>query len=416
MPDNGATVARRLRRLSLERQGLLKQAPFGRGIGGARRAIQTLGYVQLDTISVVDRAHDHVLRSRVPGYRPEHLNRLQADGSIFEYWAHAAAYLPMSDYRFARPHMNAMRSGQARWIRSRDQRLMNRVLDRVRRDGPLQARDFDAPPGRGNAGWWDWKPAKQALEQLFMQGDLMVVRRDRFQKVYDLAERVLPRSAETTEPTLEEWAAHLVERHLDAHGFASARSCTYLRQRAGLQDAVAARLDAAAREGALVAIDAAHSGTGRDRLYADPESLERRAPPAPQRARLLSPFDNSLILRDRTRALFGFDYQLECYVPEAKRRFGYFCLPLLYGDRFVGRADCKAHRSEGRFEVRQLHIEHPGWLPRDRGLAAAALAAGIAERAADNGCQAVELTAVSPRDWHAPLRQAVGVRAPTEIR
>ncbi len=402
-------MSRRLRRLALDRQGLLKQAPFGRGLGGARRAIEALGYVQIDTISVADRAHDHVLRSRVPGYRPEFLNRLLADGSVFEYWAHAAAYLPLSDYRFARPHMNAMRDGRTRWIRSRDQKLMRRVLDRIRSDGPLQARDFEAPPGRRNAAWWDWKPAKQALEQLFMQGDLMVVRRDGFQKVYELAERVLPSHVDTREPTLAECAAHLVQRHVRAHGFATARACAYGRNRPGLQEAVAGQLAAAHHQGQLTAIDPAHSGTPRDCLYADPAGLQGRAPTAPQRSRLLSPFDNALIQRDRTRALFGFDYQLECYVPEARRRFGYFCLPLLYGDRFVGRADCKAHRSEGRFEVRHLHIEHPDWLPRDRQRAAAVIAAGIAERAAGNGCQVTELGAVQPRDWQAPLVQAVRV-------
>lgn len=408
MARNGATsVAPRLRRLNLDRQGLLKRTPFGRGTAAVRRAIETLGYVQIDTISVVNRAHDHVLRSRVPGYQPDMLARLLADGSVFEYWAHAAAYLPMADYRFARPHMNAMRNGSARWIRCRDQRLMARVLDRVRAEGPLQARDFEAPAGRGSAGWWDWKPAKHALEQLFMQGDLMVLRRDGFQKVYDLAERVLPGSVVTAEPDLDQWAAHLVERHVAAHGFASARACAYQRFTPGLQDAVARHLAELDRQGRLVALDPGQTGMARERLYADPRGLEGRAPPAPSRVLCLSPFDNAVILRDRAKRLFGFDYQLECYVPEGKRRFGYFCLPLLYRDRFVGRADCKAHRGDGRLEVRSLHLEHPHWLPRERGRAAAAIAAGLAQLARDNACTNVDLGRVLPRDWRVPLGQAV---------
>ncbi len=405
MPREGATenVTARLRRVTLARQGLLRHAPFGRGLAGARQAVQRLGYVQIDTISVVSRAHDQVLQVRVPGYRPDMLSRLQADGNVFEYWAHAAAYLPMSDYRFALPRMADMRARREQWIRSRDRTLMKQVLDRIRIDGPLQARDF-ADPAHTGAGWWDWKPAKRALEQLFMQGELMVAGRAGFQKIYDLTERVLPAWVDTREPSLEEYARHLVDRHLTAHGFASPRACTYQRRTPGLSRAVARVLEEGAGERRLIPV--AIPGP-EQRVHADPEALEGRLPAAPSRVRLLSPFDNALILRHRGQSLFGFDYQLECYLPEGKRRFGYFCLPMLYRDRFVGRVDCKAERRARRLQVKGLFVEHEHWLCRDPDGACTAIARALGELSAHNGCRSVELSAVEPAGWRAPLLRAL---------
>ena len=397
-----ADILARLRRMVLDRQGLTRTAPFGRDRAGALRAIERLGYVQIDTISVVSRAHHHVLQVRVPGYTPTMLDRLQAAGQVFEYWSHAAAYLPMRDYRFAIPRMRAMHARLERWIRSHDDNLMAQVLERVRAEGPLQARDFEAPSGP-RAGWWDWKPAKRALEQLFMQGDLMVAGRSGFQKVYDVPERVLPEWADTREPSLEEYASHLVDRNLDAYGFASLRACVYQRRTPGLGQAVEAVLEARTDRGRLVRLDL---NVPERRLYTDPQALEGRAPPAPARARLLSPFDNAIILRHRALGLFGFDYQLECYVPEAKRRFGYFCLPLLYRDRFVGRADCKAHRKTCRLVVKRLFVEHEKWLGTTDA-ALAAVAEGLLELATQTGCETVTLEDVQPRRWHEPVARAL---------
>ncbi|MDZ7670638.1 MAG: crosslink repair DNA glycosylase YcaQ family protein [Gammaproteobacteria bacterium] len=401
MPPAGATteIIRRLRRTSLQRQGLLQRAAFGTGLAGTRRAIEALGYVQIDTISVVSRAHDHVLQARVPGYRPELLDRLQADGSVFEYWAHAAAYLPMRNYRFALPRMHAMRAGEERWIRSRDQTLMRRVLDRVRLEGPLQTRDFEAPANARSSGWWDWKPAKRALEQLFMQGDLMVTGRSGFQKIYDLPERVLPDWVDTRTPTVEEYADHLIEAQLRATGLASVRVCVYQRQTPGLRQAVTRALQAAETRGELLELMLQPPNGPSETVYADPEIFATRAPPARATARLLSPFDNAVIHRQRALSLFDFDYQLECYVPEAKRRFGYFCLPVLYRDRLIGRADCKAHRNQAHLEVKRLFIEHSAWLEGDHEAAAAAVAEAFVELAAHNGCQAVTLGVVEPPEW-----------------
>jgi uncharacterized protein YcaQ len=342
----------------------------------------------------------------VPGYRPELLDAALRRGEVFEYWAHAAAYLPMRDYRFSLPKMHAMRAGEDRWVRSRDTRLMRRVLDRIRAEGPLQTRDFEAPKNRGNTGWWDWKPAKQALEQLFMQGDLMAVGRRGFQKVYDLTERALPAHANTCTPTVEELAAHLIERQVAAMGCASTRVCTYQRPIPGLRQAVDAALERAVRRGELVRLTVGNGNARQEAVFAEPDALQRRAAPAPARARVLSPFDNLVIHRHRGQTLFDFDYQLECYVPAAKRRFGYFCLPILYRDRLVGRTDCKAHRSSGRFEIKGLFIEHPQIVEDDGERAYRAIAAALTHLARANDCDHLDLGSVQPARASGPLRHA----------
>ena len=207
------SLSAQLRRIALDRQGLLRTDPFGRGKGAVRRAVENLGYVQIDTISVVARAHHHVLWSRVGNYHPAMLDRLVRERGIFEYWFHAAAWLPMRDYRFALPRMRQL-NGERNWFESSDPRLQREILRRIESEGALRARDFVDPEHRSD-GWWEWKPAKQALEQLFMQGEIMVSRRDGFQKVYDLPERVLPDWIDTSLPSPDEYAAYLVDTTLD---------------------------------------------------------------------------------------------------------------------------------------------------------------------------------------------------------
>lgn len=391
-------AADKLRRIALERQGLLRREPFGRGVNATLQAIEQLGYVQIDTISVVERAHNHVLRSRVPNYTPSHLDKLQRNGKVFEYWYHAAAYLPMSDFRFALPRMQAMKQGKERWLRSRDQKLMREVLARISAEGPLKARDFQQQR-QSRGGWWNWQPAKAALEQLFMQGDLMVQGREGFQKVYDLTERLLPANINTRTPNDEEMAQYLLDTAIRAHGFADRKTITHLRTGAALRDALKAILGARCEAGDLRAFELKNGDT----VYADPQVLAARAPSAAMRAKILSPFDNALIRRDRGQAVFNYDYQIECYVTRTERRFGYFCLPLLFQDRFIGRADCKAHRKQGRFEVKALHIEDARLRRKVNPQIAQALTKALWEFAAFNACQTLEFKLVSPPAWQSAL-------------
>jgi uncharacterized protein YcaQ len=345
------SLAAKLRRIALNQQGLLKAEFFGRGKRATLRAIEQLGYVQIDTISVVERAHHHVLWSRVPNYRPKFLDQLVKQRLVFEYWFHAAAWLPMRDYRFALPRMAKM-NGERNWFELSDRKLTDSILQRIQIEGPLRARDF-ADTRQVNNGWWDWKPAKQALEQLFMRGELMVSGRQGFQKVYDLPERVLPDWVDSSMPSMEDYANHLIDTTLRAHGFASLVSMTYLRKGKQLRDAVKQQLQQRLETNLLTTVDLGNNNT----VYIDPELLETRAPRSSARVRILSPFDNAVIQRQRGREIFAFDYQIECYVPAPLRQFGYFCLPVLYRDRLVGRIDCKAHRKDSSLEIRSLHIE-----------------------------------------------------------
>ena len=345
-------LQKKLRRIALERQGLLKNNHFGRGKQACLRAIEHIGYVQIDTISVVERAHHHVLWSRVSNYQPAHLDALLRERHLFEYWSHAAAWLPMRDYRFALPRMNS-KNGERNWFAASDKKLVRYILDRIRAEGPLRARDFE-DTRKGKKEWWDWKPAKRALEQLFMQGSLMTSHREGFQKVYDLRERVLPAWVDTREPSIEEFAAYLIDSNLRAHGFASEKSMRYLRKGKQLASAISEQLLARVDAGQLQSL------TIEDKsFFIEPQVLENSSSRSSTTLRILSPFDNSVIQRERGRQVFNYDYQIECYVPEARRKFGYFCLPLLYRDSLVGRIDCKAHRKQKLLEIKSVHLEKP---------------------------------------------------------
>jgi uncharacterized protein YcaQ len=392
----------RLRRLALAAQGLLQAQPFGRGLSGARTAIGHISYVQIDTISVVERAHHHVLQSRVPAYKPVMLESMLRERDIFEYWSHAAAFLPMADFRFSLPYKEAIKNGQVHWYKDRNSKLMQELLARIRAEGPLRSRDIKDDRDK-RAGWWDWKPAKKALEQLYMEGELMVSAREGFQKSYDLTERVLPAGMDTAMPTTEGFAAHLIERQLRCHGLVSLKGLTYLRRNAGLRQAVKAQLDAALASNELLQLRLSDG----ELFYVRPSDWEKALPRARKRILILSPFDNAVIQRERLKSLFQYDYQLECYLPEAKRQYGYFCLPLLYGSEFIGRMDCKAHRTKGLFEIKALFLSTSA---QEEAQIVEAFADAVSAFAVFQGCHTVALRAVSPKRLAPALRQALKSR------
>jgi uncharacterized protein YcaQ len=381
------SLIKKLRRIALDHQGLLKTDHFGRGKQATLRAIEHLGYIQIDTISVVERAHHHVLWSRVSNYQPKYLDQLVRERKVFEYWFHAASWLPMRDYRFVLPRMSSI-DGDRGWFKTFDKKLNRQILERVTVEGPLRARDFE-DTREGKKEWWDWKPAKQALEQLFMQGELMVTGREGFQKVYDLPERVLPDWVDTCHPDMAEFADYLIDTTLRAHGFASPKSMTYLRKGKALRDAINTQLAERVDAGLLTTLKLKRG----DLVFINPELLETRAPRSQAQVRILSPFDNAVIQRHRGRDIFGFDYQIECYVPEPKREFGYFCLPILYRDGFVGRLDCKAHRSSKKLEIKSLHLEH-----RIDSEFAEALNQALVSFSRFNACDEIHLTCTNAQD------------------
>ena len=384
-----------LRPLALKQQGLGPSPVFGHGAAGALRAIEHLGYVQIDTLAVIERAHHHVLWTRVPGYAPDHLNTLLREGQVFEHWFHAASCLPMRDYRFCLPLMASVREGRTWHAGRADAAVMRQLLDRVRVDGPLTLRSLGQPSGEkgGKDGWWNAGPAKHALDRLFMQGDLMVRERQGMEKVYDLAERVLPSGLDLRVPTLDETARYLLDTTLRAHGVVTWAQLLHLKTGQGIRDAMRRAVDERLADRSLVRLELEDAALPE--AYADAEALaaiDSAAPPARRVVRLLSPFDNVVIHRERLLGLFGLDYRLECYTPAAKRVYGYFCLPVLFGDRFVGRVDCKAHRRERRFELLSVHVEAA--LP-DLDEFRPAFAEALAALAGFCGCDRVDIGSAS---------------------
>lgn len=376
------------RKLAIAAQGLLQSKPFGRTKNGTLACLQHLSYVQIDTISVVQRAHHHVLWSRVPDYQPDMLHGLQRQKSIFEYWSHAAAYLPMRDFRYYLPMMHAHRRDKLHWF-AKDHKLMDSVLARIAGEGPLTARDFQHPDERRNGAWWDWKPAKKALEQLFMEGRLVVVERKNFQKVYDMPERALPSDLDTSLPTTLEMVKFLVRSTIAAHGFVQEKDVNYLRPR--LKSAVKQAVGELLESGEMTKLEIAEvpgvSFLSTPDLLASASRLRRQ-----NRIHLLSPFDNAVIRRKRLQILFDFDYQLECYVPQSKRKFGYFCLPILWGDQFIGRVDAKAERASKRMILQHVVFENE----RAAEPSLAAFAQAVQHFAEFNGCEKIELRRVQP--------------------
>jgi len=376
-PQIASLTLTQARRLTLA-AGAGFHRPAGRGPTAVAALVDRIGFVQIDTISVVERAHHHIVAARLPGYRTDWLDR----APVFEYWAHAAAYLPWRDFRHTLPRKERIKANGHDWFKA-DQVETERVLERIRSEGPLMARDFEAP--KRVAGWWDWKPAKRALEYLFMAGELMVSRRG-FQKVFDLTERVLPPGTDTRTPTPAEHAAWYVNRALDAWGLVARDEIAY--QRKEHLDAIGTVLREKEEEGNLVRVSV--EGIPKVPYWVRSADLNQvDSLPGPGReVKILSPFDPFVIHRKRIGRLFGFDFTIECYVPAEKRVFGYFALPLFQGDRFVGLLDAKADRSQGSLEVKRVRYDGP---PKKQAAFDGSLAKALEQFADFNGVGTVSL-------------------------
>jgi uncharacterized protein YcaQ len=338
------------RKIALSSQKLHSRQQFGEGVGATLAAISHLGYVQIDTLTVVERAHSHTLWNRVNGYLPEHLNQLQLSGKIFEHWAHALAYLPTADFRYSLPMMKSIANGESHWY-TKNSKETNKVLGRITSEGPLSAKDFTDK--KTSDAMWSRSPSKRALEQLFMEGTLMIHKRVNFHKVYDLTERVLEHEVDTSVPTTEELCRHLLTRFLNANGLGHLREVTYLRK--GLNAVMKTVANEMVESGDI--INVISGGIEYFCLSGALEQADNKLPSG--LIRILSPFDNAVIQRKRILQLFDYDYQIECYVPKAKRKFGYFCLPLLYNNSLVARMDAKADRKNRDLHIAHLYLEKP---------------------------------------------------------
>jgi uncharacterized protein YcaQ len=334
-------------------------------------AIRRMGALQIDSINVVARSPYLVLWSRLGPYEPRWLDEALSEGALFEYWSHAACFLPIEDYSLYR---RAMLDGSARsrtWIAEHPEEV-GRVRARLYEQGEVRAAEFARTGGRSN-GWWDWKPEKVALECLFVVGEVMIARRDtNFQRVYVPRERILPQWDDAAVPGAAEVDRRLALTAVRALGVATAAwTATYFN---GSRKRVATALKELAAEGALEQVTVAGL---RETAYLHPAHGELAAAAAdgalqPRGTAILSPFDPLTWDRARALALFGFHYRIEAYTRAEQRRYGYFVLPILHDGALVGRLDAKAHRAEGRFEVRELHLE-PGVAVDDH------LVAGLAD-------------------------------------
>jgi uncharacterized protein YcaQ len=349
------------RHLQLAAQGLLQPPGKAATRGAVLSCIERMGLLQIDTIHVVARSPYLVLFSRLGAYPQQWLDEALASGEVFETWAHEACFAPMEDLlahraynREARKHWGLAHAEKSHALQRPE---LDKLLAHIRDKGPVKTSDFERTAGESSA-WWGWKDEKRWLEALFASGELMVARREKFQRVYDLAQRVAPQITSLVEaPTAEQVRSLFIEKSVAALGVTQARWIhDYYRSKPRLKDA---DLDALVEQGVLLRIGVEGWGAPAY-VHGKQAALLKKAQVDKLEAThsaLLSPFDPIVWDRDRALAMFDFDYRLECYTPEAKRIHGYFVLPILCQGELMGRLDAKAHRAQGVFEVKALHAQ-----------------------------------------------------------
>ena len=351
------------RRLFLDRHALA-ETPTGPATGTALAAlIDRIGFVQVDSINTVERAHHMILWSRRQSYRPEALHRLiEIDRTLWEHWTHDASILPVHlhghwHHRFAHD-ANRLHGNWRKWFREGYEAQFDTILRRIEAEGPLMTSDVGEGELRGKGGWWDWHPSKTALEWLWRTGQLAITKRESFRKVYDLSHRVIPeahRAPLGDRASLIDWSCNAA---LDRLGFADPselRAYWHLITPAEAKDWAGAAIN----RGAVVPIEIVGADASRKRSLARPDVLQAAAdaPEPPNRLRILSPFDPALRDRDRAEFLFGFRYRIEVFVPEPQRKYGYYVFPVMEGARLIGRIDAKAFREHSALRVRAFWPE-----------------------------------------------------------
>lgn len=338
-------------------------------------AVQKTGSLQIDTLQMAHRSHYLAAYSRVGRYDLAELDQVSwGDGQarkLFEYWLHAACLVPLEDFRYLTPKMRWFREGNHHWWKSwvkdeNNRAMTQQVLERVRKEGPVRISDFEYDGPRRDS-WWDWKPAKRALEYLYDCGELMIAGRVKFQRVYDVPERVLPDWVDTREATLDEMRRYFLERALKSLGVAQLMQVAdyaYLKRTEAKP-----HLEAMQKAGVAVEIKAKLADGNTHTLVVHKDSLDLLEQAASgqiqaRRTTFLTPFDSLFWAKDRDEQFWNFEQILETYKPEPIRRWGYYCLPILWHDRVVGRFDVKMERKEQNLRLKALHLE-PGVQPDD---------------------------------------------------
>ncbi|MGD0143005.1 MAG: winged helix DNA-binding domain-containing protein, partial [Rhizomicrobium sp.] len=335
----------------LRAQRLDEDAPFGDGPVATQAAIEHLGYVQIDTINVIERCHHHILFTRIPGYRREHLHQAQSiDKTVFEYLAHALAYLPTADMRFYTAEMREYRQRVNAGLASVGKKEVRKVLARIKREGALSLRDIDDDvPVEKDHAWASRKPSERALRLAFYSGALTISRRSGILKTYDLMERHFGWDKSPKPAPEKETLNHLLDRALRSQGIVSLDSICHLD--APRKPGIRRIIDARMRRGELVPVD--FDGMGKFGHWARPETLAADPASPPDRVHILSPFDPLIIQRKRLAMFFDYNHVFEAYLPKPKRKFGYFALPVLIGDKIVAVLDLKTDRAQQKLLVQQ---------------------------------------------------------------
>ena len=342
------------RRLWLRAQRLDVARPFGAGPEATRRAVEHLGYVQIDTINVIERCHHHILHTRIPDYQRADLEHAQSrDKSVFEYWTHALAYVPTRDIACFLPDMRRHRREPAPRFATVSRADLRKVMSRIRRDGPITIRDIDDDVlVEKTHPWASRKPSKRALQMAFFSGDLVISAREGMLKSYELFDRHFGWDARPKPAPQARVLDYLLERALRAQGIVSLDSICYLD--AGRKPAMRALIERGIRRGALRPVDVEGAEAGEH--WARPADIEA-APSGAETVHILSPFDPLIIQRRRLKSFFGYEHRFEAYLPKEKRVHGYFALPVLISDEIVAAIDLKADR-----EQRKLLIQRWTWI------------------------------------------------------
>jgi hypothetical protein len=339
------------RRIWLRAQRLDTQAPFGEGPQATAAAVGHLGYVQIDTINVIERSHHHILWNRIPAYRRADLRQAQSiDKSVFEYWTHALAYVPTNDLRFFIPAMKRHQREGHKWLASVKPGDLRKVMKLIRRDGALTIRDIDDDVLVDKEHLWaSRKPSKRALQLLFYQGRLAISERNGMLKTYELMQRHFGWTTPPKGASPRDVTAYLLDRALRVQGIVSLDSICHLDapSKAQVRRLIGARI----RRGELVPV--ALEGAGKQEHWAEPATLEGVSGEALALVHLLSPFDPLIIQRKRTHLFFDYEHRFEAYVPKEKRVFGYFALPVVVGENIVAALDLKTDRKDKKLLVQK---------------------------------------------------------------
>ena len=346
------------RRIWLHAQRLDTTEPFGSGPQATPAAVAQLGYLQIDTIYVIERSHHHILYTRIPTYRREHLHQAQAiDKTVFEYWTHALSYVPTENLRFFVRDMRGDWERRVYWLGRVSSGELRRVLSRIRRDGALTIRDIEDEPVEKDYAWASRKPSKRILEVAFYKGLVTISQRVGMLKTYELMTRHfgwdrLPRAA-----TERETLNYLLDRALQSQGIVSVESICHLD--AARKPAMRRLVESRVRRKELIPVQL--EGAGQSLHWVGLETLDAIPDPAQEQIHILSPFDPLIIQRKRLRLFFDYNYRFEAYVPKHKRVFGYFVCPVLLGDRVVAALDLKTDRSQQKLLVQRWH-----WIGRSK--------------------------------------------------